>query len=259
MNNVTGLFGTIKKGFTNLTKREQVMIYGLVIVAVLGILIFLIILPAMTHMSELSDEVSKYETEDMEMRMVISQADSFDQQEKSATKSFNALKKQFYMPMDPESLDETITALVVRSGLSPKNLQMTTLQQGQIPAYAEQPLASAGIAEATTGAATGSAADMSSDSGTDGTSDANTSGGAEAYIYTVSVSAEGDKSQMSKLIDTVNATSGIELRTYSYSLSSDSTEEGTVVMGGIVNMEFYVYVYVDNSSGTAYEPIGTEE
>lgn len=255
MEKATGLFGTIKKGFTNLTKREQVLIYGLVIVAVLAILIFLIILPAMTHLSDLSDDVSQYQSEEMEMRLTISQADVNEQQYEKATKNFNKLKKQFYMPMDPESLDETITALIVQSGLSPRSLKMTTLQQGKIPAYTIQPLVSAGIPVTTSsGAATNSA--VAEGGNTDGTDN---NEGTDAYVYTASASADGDKNQLSKLIDLVNATSGIELYSYNYSLTKDENASEKVTIGGSVELTFYVYVYVDNTSGITYQELGAED
>ena len=268
MEKVTGFFGAIGKAFKNLTKREQVMVYGLVVVVVLAVLIFLIILPALSKLSTLTDEVSELQLKETEMRITISQTDAFKVRYEDANKNLTALKKQFFLEMDPESLDETITALIVEAGLAPKDLQMTSIQQGLIPEFISQPLDPAGMPTITTGEATGTpgaatpapedTAGMEAPQGPD------SEAGTEAFVYTVAARANGDKNNLSRLIDIVNDTSGIELNSYRYSLIDDVadagalTEVGSTVVGGSVEMEFYVYVYIDITSGVTYTPIGEE-
>jgi len=235
-------------------------------------------------LSGLTEDVAKYQNQEMEMRLTISQADSFQVRYDDADKNLNALKKQFFLPMDPESLDETITALIVQAGFAPRDLQMTSLQQGYIPEYTIQPLDPAGMPIVTTPEATDENQDATGEEpgtteedqggetgGEDGTAVAEgpegptAESGIEAFVYTIAANANGDKNNLSRLIDIVNQTSGIELNSYRYSLAEDTvgagvlTEPGNNILGGTVDLEFYVFVYIDITSGIGYAPMETAQ
>lgn len=243
MEKVTGLFGTIGRSFKNLTKREQVMIYGLVIVAVAAILIFLILLPAMTHISELSAEVSELQIQEQEMRMTIASAPSYESTYEESEKRFNAFKKQLYTPMDPESLDEMVTSFLVDSGLTPKDLSMTVLQQTQIPAFAPPAL----TAEATPTAGTDGA--VTTDTGSTDASGGGAAGGVQAYVYTISISVEGDRTDLANLSENIAKTTGYELNSYTFQSSEEDIVEGITNKGTIQAM-ISIFVYVDQATGS---------
>lgn len=254
MDKVTGLFGSVKKGIQGLTKRERVMIYGLVILIVLAILVFLIMMPAMTHISELNEEVSTLQSQEMEMRLKIADAASYDVRLATAEKSFKALKKQLYIPMDAESLDELVTSILVDSGMTPQNLTMTTLQQANIPAYIAPQLKAAGIPELTSDGAV--AEDQNTDAAAAG-GGADGASGVAAYVYTVDVTVEGDKSNLDSFVDNINSTTGVELQGYTYTTGSEDLTSG-ITTKGTITATISVYVYVDQATGNALPMAGEE-
>lgn len=243
MEKITGILGAVGKSFKNLTKREQVMIYGLVIVAVVAILVFLIILPAMTHISDLQAEVSELQIEDNEMRLTIASAESYEQTYEDSQKKFNAYKKQLYTPMDPESLDEMVTSFLVESGLTPKNLNMTVLQQTQIPTFSPAPLTAKGVP------VTGTDGALAEDTGDEESTEGSAGGGVQAYVYTISISVEGNREDLARLSDNIANTTGYELNSYNFTTGETDITEGITNKGSIEAM-ISVFVYVDKTTGS---------
>lgn len=244
MDKVTGLFGTIGKSFKNLTKREQVMIYGLVIIVVLAVLVFFILLPALTQMSELKEEASNLEEQELEMRLAISSVSQYDNTFEESEKTFKTLKKHLYTPMEPESLDELVTSFLVESGVTPKNLNMTVLQQAQIPEFAPGTLVAADAPQAGTGAAVTENTEQSSQDTSEN------SDGIQAFLYTVSVSVEGNKTDLAKMVDKAKKTSGLELRNYKFTTDDNDMSEG-ITTKGTISATISVFIYVDSETGNA--------
>lgn len=243
MKQAAGFLNVLKKGINGLTKREQVMIYGLVVIVIIAVLVFLIILPALTNLSELDSEVSELQNKKMEMEYAISQVDDFEERYVAAEKAFKSYKKQLFLPMDPESLDELVTSLLVDSGLTPKNLTMSPLQQAQLPAFAPTALQSQGTPQV----GTDGALVENTDENTDESADGDVSG-ILTFMYTANVTTEGDRADLTRLIDNTNSTSGIEIAEYSYAEGSNDIIEG-ITTKGTVTATIYVYVYMDKATG----------
>ena len=247
MAKIQGLQKGISNAFKNLTRREQVLIYLLIIVIIISILVFAITLPAMTYINELRDEVSQLEAEQMEMQLMVSQAGSFDTRYQDSEKAADALKKQLYLPMDSESLDELITSFVVDSGMIPKSLVMRPLIKNRVLPYNPPPLQAAETPQETTQA--GMSESPNDEQISDSTSEEQNTG-VDAYVYSADITAEGNYGDLAKLLEEASKTTGFEVERYTYSENNENNAS-SITSKGTVTATVCIYVYMDQEAGNA--------
>jgi hypothetical protein len=250
----------LSAAFNALSKREQIMIYLVVIVGVIAAFVFLVAKPAMENLTTLQTEADELQAREMEYRQVISQTDVYLAMYDEALATYNKAKKKYFKPMKPETLDEKVTGYLVEAGFEPTTLSMSTLNVEGIPYYSPTILRPTAVPdipdpEATSeGAVDGDgltpkeeteAAAAAADSGY--AEEEVATGGAPAFVYTVNVSAEGEWSNLYKLLDAVKKKSGIEIVSYQYNdtaAPSDTVASGVPVAKDSVNLVIKLYVYV---------------
>ncbi|MDR0817755.1 MAG: hypothetical protein LBN35_03860 [Clostridiales Family XIII bacterium] len=259
----------VASAFRNLSKREQIMIYALVVIGVIAALVFLVAIPAMDNLTALQDETADLKNQEMEYRQVIAQADSYHEMFDEAQTTYKKAQKKYFKPMKPETLDEKITGYLMDAGFDPSTLSMSTLNVEGVPGYtapilnptavpelpdtdtatADIAVTDGGAEDNADAAAAGGAGAEGADTGTEvadttaaeGYDEAAANmGGAPAFVYTVNVSAQGEWSNLYKLLDTVRKKSGIEIISYQYNDASG----GQTASKDTVTMVIKVYVFV---------------
>jgi hypothetical protein len=231
----------IATGFKALSKREQIMIYLLVIVAVVGGLVFLVIIPALDNLTTLQAEVDDLKVQEMDYRHVIAQTDNYLTMYDEAKTTYNKAKKKYFKPMKPETLDEKVTGYLTDAGFDPETLSMSTLNVEGVPPYyasvlnptavpepANADTASEGaIAEGTEGQTPAETTENAAAAADSGYADAVASmGGAPTFVYTVNVSVAGEWSNLYRLLDAVKKKSGIEIVSYQYNAANSPSSAG---------------------------------
>jgi hypothetical protein len=164
--------------------------------------------------------------------------------------------------MEPETLDGTITGLLVQSGFEPETLSMTTLTIDAVPPFAPGPLRESAL--------TDQEEDVSGEE----------EAGAASFVYTVTASAEGSYKNLYDLLDLVSDIRGLEIASFAYTkgeqptintLAGAGAAVGSALSGNsslvrtkdTVTIIFKVYVFVDGLSasdgeaGTPTEPAGS--
>jgi hypothetical protein len=251
----------LSAAFKALSKREQIMIYLVVIVGVIAAFVFFVAIPAMDNLTTLQTEADELQAQEMEYRQVISQTATYNQMYDEALAAYNKAKKKYFKPMKPETLDEKVTGYLVDAGFDPQTLSMSTLNVEGVPSYLPTVLRPTAVPEVSDpdttseGAVDGDgltpkeeteAAAAAADSGYAEQEAA--TGGAPAFVYTVNVSVEGEWSNLYKLLDKVRKKSGIEIISYQYNESAApvdiSNPSASVASKDSVNMVLKLYVYV---------------
>jgi hypothetical protein len=229
------------------------MIYALVIIVVVAVLGFFLILPALSNVTALRAEVQELADRDINTRNVIAQTEQYQRMYDEAKVDYDTYKKLFYLPMDPEALDETITGMLVNHGLEPINLTMTPLGTETVSYFAPPPLVASAVPEKSTDGSLAVATDTAI-SGVDAAL-ADSMGGMNTFVYTVDVNADGDRSELFDIIEFVRNTPSLEVLNYNY---TDPTEEiiygmfgedpTTTRTAGSVSISFKVYVFIEGVS-----------
>jgi hypothetical protein len=235
----------LKTAMAMRTKRERTMIYLLIVIAIGAILIYFAVLPGFTKYSALMDEIEQLEDRESLYRTTIAKAGTYGKMYADAKVAWEAAQTMYYRPMDPESLDRTITGLLIDAGFEPDNLSMSSLISEAIPSFAppalqEMPFTTAGAVEET---GEEPAAD-------DGTGDPASE--PSSFVYTIKTSVSGSLDKLYTLLDTVKDMNGIKITSYTY-MENDSkaTDEATgeVPEGdrSEATLIFKVYVFVEGA------------
>lgn len=266
----------IAAAFGGLTKREQVMIYGLVIVAVVAVLGFFVFIPILNNISSLQEEVSTLEITEMEYQTQINQTPAFQQQYEEAAANLALYTTFFYEEMQPETIDKTITSLVKKVGMRPTSLTLSELEAVSVPLFAPEQLRPSPIPEVVEGeGAEGEGvegenpeAQPSENSEEQPSEDGEVppeeggememfAGGPFSFVYTIDVIADGEQSQLYNLIDTVAKMTSLELMSYNLTPPEEEIiNPGDILTGtptqaaseGSITMQFKIYVHIPGAN-----------
>lgn len=132
---------SVSKALNNLSTREKVLIWALIIVALIIALLFLLILPANERLAQAQNERGALLIEESSTQMTIA-ATSTNQsllEESAARRDEFVLKYQ--APLLPEDIDRMLTTVVTECGFTAVSLAMEPLAAENVPAFTIVPTA----------------------------------------------------------------------------------------------------------------------
>lgn len=127
----------------NLSKREKVMLYVLLIVAIIAGGFYLLIRPTVDSYLAREDELAELEAQQMEMKMAIAQIDGLKRDIDEIGAELEQYWSRLAPPLYNDELDHQITGMLLEYQLLPVSLAMEDM--------AEQPILPYGVTEETAG------------------------------------------------------------------------------------------------------------
>jgi uncharacterized membrane protein YgcG len=126
--------------FAKISLRERALIIGLLIVAALIAIVYFAVLPTMSLLTDLTEEVDELTIQQQEMDSVIAQTALYRDNYELSKKDYNTYQEFFFPYMTPEDLDRMVTTMLVDAGFDPTRLSMTSLAVETLPLYTQPPL-----------------------------------------------------------------------------------------------------------------------
>jgi hypothetical protein len=130
----------LKKQLKKLSMRERVMIVSLVALALIGAVAFFVILPAIEAMQNIKVEIEDLEVQKSEIRVEPDLTPQYREQLEAATRDYESYQQFYYPFMDPETIDRTVTNLLLDNQLVPIRLSMSPITAAELPPYATRTL-----------------------------------------------------------------------------------------------------------------------
>jgi hypothetical protein len=223
----------VSTAFGRLSRREQTMIYVLIVLGIICAFALLLFRPGLDSLNALEAEATDAETTQEEYSAAISQGAGAEAQITEATTAYDAVKAGFFSPMNSETLDSAVTGYLTDAGFDPGTLSMSPLAPENPAPFAALPLSGMPAPdipedqESTYGETTNQTAEA----------------GASVYSYSVSATASGGWKNLYKLIDMIADVDGVEITQYSY---SENSEEGNSKDGSF-SMTIKIYVLVEEA------------
>jgi cell division protein FtsL len=125
----------LKKALDKLSLRERVMLVVLIILVVAALVVFLVALPALNQITELNAEITELEQQKSEVRIEPDRTPEYQAAYEAALKDFENYQRFYYPFMDPETIDKTVTNMLLANDLEPVRLTMSTLQVEPLSVY----------------------------------------------------------------------------------------------------------------------------
>jgi hypothetical protein len=211
-----------------LSKREKTMLYILASFLIAALGISFLILPAISQNADLRLKLHEAQAAADDMRQIIERMPQDQIDLDTLKEDIVAYAGELYEPMTNDKVDQLITNMMIRYSLTPIELKIQALDTDVVTPYLSS--------------ATGEGA-SSTEEGTDATEPGEPGEGAESLpetpicIYSVTVQAEGLRSNFYGLADEV---SGLRsMRMVSFDVQEDSNDPTK----DIVEMEFAVITY----------------
>jgi len=240
-----------------LKESEISTLFIVAIIAVAALGVYFVLYPMFTKMNSLTDEIDALQAQEYSYRAQISQTEMFLEQYKEAQADYNRFFSYFYSPMDPEIIDERITSMLIAHDMTPASLSMTTLTvEGVLPYFAEElrinpvpdlsefpedgqvtpvpPIGEIGNEQVNPGDYYQSPEDeIQAD--------------CYAFVYTVTVSAYGDRNNLYTFLSQVAPMTAMEIVSFDYTdaISQKDSDGKTTTTPGQINMQIKMYVLID--------------
>jgi cell division protein FtsL len=246
-----------------LSAREKAMVISLVIIAVVAVAVFLFILPALDRITTLEDEISTLQSEKSEVQTTLDRIPAYREAAEEADRDYQNYRHFYYPFMDPETIDKTVTTMLIDNDMVPQRLSMTAIAAETIPAYVPftlvpKPLPTADPAEDGTEGADEEGAEGEGEGETPAApaapaAPAGIQEGKLIYCYTVDIEAQGWMADLYTFLAQAKGITAMEVVSYHYIDPSPPRtvidEDGDVVTewpeGGTVIMQLKLYVLVD--------------
>ena len=233
---------------------SMLVILAIIVVAVLGV--YFVLYPMYKNMSSLTEDIEGLKATEFEVKNQIALTESFEQQFKEAESNFNRFSAYFYPPMDPELIDKRVTSMFIAHNMNPFNFNMTSLAVESIPPYMATELranptpdTTETTEEAPAGATEDAAANPEENQANESVQDPAQATGGESYafVYTVNVSAYGDRNNLFTFLSQVATMTAMEVESFNFiDPRSEKDQDGkTTTIPGEVNMTIKMYVLVD--------------
>jgi cell division protein FtsL len=265
----------ILEAIGKLSMREKAMVVSLAIVAVVAVSVFVFILPALDTINSLEAEITTLETEKSEVQSTLDRIPSYQQAAEEADRDYQNYRHFYYPFMDPETIDKTVTTMLLENDMLPQRLSMTAIASEVIPAYVPFTLVPKPLPSAETTGDTGEGSDAENDgkdaaegaSGEGGQAGEGSEAGDDAasanptgiqdgkliYCYTVDIEAQGWMVDLYTFLAQAKGITAMEVVSYSYIDPEPPVtridEDGDVVTdwpeGGTIIMQLKLYVLVD--------------
>jgi cell division protein FtsL len=130
----------LKKQLNKLSMRERIMLVCLVAAALIGAVAFFVVLPAVEAMQSIRVEIEDLEVQKSEIRVEPDLTPQYREQLEAAIKDYESYQQFYYPFMDPETIDRTVTNLLLDSCLVPIRLSMSPITAAELPPYATRTL-----------------------------------------------------------------------------------------------------------------------
>lgn len=231
------ILGQIQK----LSKRELILIYILVVVAIIAGGVMLLVKPAMDTHSDVSDQLTTLQQEKQKIDNMIDQKPVLQEQITAYKKTIRDLSDQFNEVMVSEDIDALITGMVTSSGLRPVSLTIGE-NDGQVESQEQS-------AESSQTQSSGQSSDSSGDSqsseesqGTEQVQENDVTSPQTQAISTddsvvkttvVTVQVKGNMGHFSSLVGRAAAKKGVALR--SFALTNQEGDESSSALAEVLN------------------------
>ncbi|MDO4545640.1 MAG: hypothetical protein Q4C25_05735 [Bacillota bacterium] len=120
---------------SKLSKREKVLIYIMIVVAIVVGGVFLLVQPSYEVYSDARERLSEIELERQTMEMSINSIPQIRKDIQDYTEKIGEIKAGFLPYMSNEEIDTMITGFVKQSGMTPQELEITNLSPSAIVAF----------------------------------------------------------------------------------------------------------------------------
>jgi type II secretory pathway component PulM len=117
----------IKVALEKLSFRERIMIGTLIVLALIAAVAFIVVLPALDRINGIEAEIVELEQQRGEVREEPDLRPEYQAAYEAALRDFENYQHFYYPFMDPETIDKTITNMLLESGLDPVRLTMSPL------------------------------------------------------------------------------------------------------------------------------------
>lgn len=270
----------IPEAFKKLSTRERVMVASLLVVAVVAVAVFVFILPSLEKISTLKGEIVTLQSEKNAVQSTLDHIPAYQTTADTFEQDYQNYQHFYYPFMDPETIDKTVTTMLIENEMVPQRLSMTAITSELVPAYVPFTLVPKPLPTAFNPTEDDTASDPASktaggDYETAGDSEAADAGikatgvgdetteppaedtglqeGKLVYCYTVDVEAQGWMRNLFTFLAQAKSITAMEVTRYSYIEPEDPKqsldEDGDLITewpeGGTVIMQLKLYVFVD--------------
>jgi len=234
-----------------LKESEVSMLFILAIIAVAALGIYFILYPMFTNMRSLTDEIEDLQKQESEYKIQIAQTEIALKEYAEAQADYYRYFSYFYSPMDPEIIDERITSMLIAHDMTPASFNMTMLNVEGIPPYMADELRANPVPETTEPPAGQEPPAEGPEAGLPGVPDQTiappTVADSYAFVYTVTVSAYGNRDSLYTFLAQVSTMTAMHVTSFNFkdpSTERDADGRATTIPGEI-NMQIKMYVLVD--------------
>lgn len=228
-----------------LTKREKVLLVVLAAVAVIAGVIMLTRV-ALTRLDGLREESQAAEQQRSDVQQLLMNAASYEALHQQEEQNINEILPQLFTPMEPELIERTLTEMLLKNGFAPVSLQIISTARGAEAAegggstYYTVQISAMPTERPAEETKAGGAPDEGAESA-----------GQEQAVPTLLESVQGQIAAslqpLLSMIDEINETPGMCLRTYSLNM----TEEQERVK---LTVDLYYFDAQEYAAGGAIAP-----
>ncbi|MDR3316295.1 MAG: hypothetical protein LBS98_07480 [Coriobacteriales bacterium] len=236
-----GLFAALAR----LSASEKRYLIALLIVALIGGGGWLVVLPTLTTIQNMEDEIETLNAHKSQYEQQIAKTTAYESQYTKANEEYKQYQQFFFPNMPPEEVDDKVTTLLKEHGLDPKRLSMTALQLDELPAYEAQPLVPGAVPEGEGAAGDATAEGKARTNTEEDSSGANTDavtqpaydGTSAVYVYTVDIQVDCTAEELFAFIEATNANPAIEMTTFNFKEPANVDEDGSAA----IQLKIYVF------------------
>jgi hypothetical protein len=128
------------EAFNRLSVRERVMIGTLLALAAVAAVVFLLVLPSLDRISTLEREIIELEDQKSLLQQTVDPLPSYEGEYEAALKDFNNYQHFYYSFMDPETIDKTVTTMILDNNLFPERLSLSSISSEPVLLFSPQSL-----------------------------------------------------------------------------------------------------------------------
>jgi hypothetical protein len=252
--------GPIGKALAKLSMRERVMLGTLAVLVIVALLAFFVALPAIDRIHALENEIVDLQEQKENVHIEPDLTPQYQEIYDAALEDYRNYQRFYYPFMDFETIDRTITDMLLDNKLHPTRLAMSPIENELPSLYSvtqtlvprpvpdvEQPethAANTGDGTGETGDGTGAtdgsgspteqaAAAVERAASSEDTADTGSSGvvaGTSVYCYTIDIEAVGWMSDLFTFLEKAKGITAMEVVSYSY-VAPDEEPASTTTTG----------------------------
>jgi hypothetical protein len=125
----------LSKLLKKLSLRERAMLGVLIILAIAAVLVFLVVLPAVDKINGLEAEIGTLQEEKANIHVEPDHTPEYQALLEGAAQDYENYQRFYYPFMDPETIDKTVTNMLLSNDLYPVRLTMSAADPASMPLY----------------------------------------------------------------------------------------------------------------------------